>query len=65
VAALIEQARLSGAKVGGAQVSERDPNYVIAHPGATARYVLRLMELIKSQVLEHFQVELEPDLSIW
>jgi UDP-N-acetylmuramate dehydrogenase len=65
VAALIEQAHLSGAKVGGAQVSERDANYVIAQPGATARDVLRLMDLIKSQVQEHFQVELEPDLSIW
>jgi UDP-N-acetylmuramate dehydrogenase len=64
-AGLIEKAGLAGAKVGGAQVSERDPNYVIAHTGATARDILRLTDLIRSQVQEHFQVELELDISIW
>ena len=34
-AALIEQAGLAGTRVGGAEVSDRNANYVIAHPGAT------------------------------
>lgn len=63
--ALIEKAGLSGAKVGGAQVSEREPNYVVAHPGATARDVLRLIDLIRTQIQERFNVELELEISIW
>src|SRR5262245_34835395 len=37
--ALIEQAGLARHRVGGAEVSERDANFIIVHPGATARDV--------------------------
>jgi UDP-N-acetylmuramate dehydrogenase len=63
--ALIEQAGLAGTRVGGAQVSERDPNWIIAHPGTSARDVLRLLDLIRSQVQEHFHVDLEREISVW
>ena len=63
--ALIAQAGLAGAKVGGAEVSERDANYIIANPGATSRDVLRLIYFVRSQVLERFNSELELELSIW
>ena len=64
-AALIVQAGLTGTRVGGAEISERNANYIVANPGATARDVLRLIDLIKSRVQERFHVELELDLSIW
>ncbi len=64
-ARLIEQANLSGAKVGGAQLSERNANYIVAHPGATARDILRLLDLIRTQVEENFQVQLEPEMTVW
>ncbi|MCI0681705.1 MAG: UDP-N-acetylmuramate dehydrogenase [Gemmataceae bacterium] len=64
-AALIEQAGLVGAKVGGAQVNDRDANYVVVEPGSTARDVLRLLELVRSRVLEHFKVDLEQEISVW
>src|SRR5438270_93672 len=64
-AALIVQAGLAGTRVGGAEISERNANYIVANPGATARDVLRLIDLIKSRVQERFHVELELDLSIW
>src|SRR5205807_390981 len=32
---LIEQAGLAKTRVGGAEVSERDANFIVAHPGAT------------------------------
>jgi UDP-N-acetylmuramate dehydrogenase len=64
-AALIVQAGLTGTRVGGAEISERNANYVVANPGATARDVLRLIDLVKSRVQERFHVELELDLSIW
>jgi UDP-N-acetylmuramate dehydrogenase len=64
-AALIEQAQLAGTRVGGAEVSERDANVIVAHPGACARDVLRLIDLIRSRVQERFHVELEPEISVW
>src|SRR5262249_19511492 len=64
-AALIVQAGLAGTRVGGAEVSERDANYIVAHSGATARDVLRLVDLIRSRVQERFHVELELDISVW
>jgi UDP-N-acetylmuramate dehydrogenase len=64
-AALIEQAGLAGTRVGGAEVSERDANFIIAHPGATARDVLRLIDLVRSRVRESFHVELEREISVW
>jgi UDP-N-acetylmuramate dehydrogenase len=64
-AALIEQAHLPGTKVGGAQVSERDPNYIIAHSGASARDVLRLIDLMRSRVQEQFHVDLEMEMAVW
>jgi UDP-N-acetylmuramate dehydrogenase len=63
--ALIEQAGLARQRVGGAEVSERNANYVIAHPGTTARDVLRLMDLLKSKVRERTGIELEPEIVVW
>ena len=63
--ALIEQAGLAKTRVGGAEVSERDANYIVAHPGATSRDVLRLIDLVRSRVLERFNAELELELAVW
>jgi UDP-N-acetylmuramate dehydrogenase len=64
-AALIEQAGLVSTRVGGAEVSERDCNYVVVHPEATARDVLRLIDLVRSRVQERFKVELELEVTVW
>lgn len=63
--ALIAQAGLTKQRVGGAEVSDRDANYIVVHPGATSRDVLRLMDLIESRVRELAQVDLERELTIW
>ncbi len=62
---LIEQAHLGGTRVGGAQLSERNPNCLVVHPGATARDVLRLIDTVRTQVRERFQVDLEMDMTVW
>ena len=62
---LIEQTGLVGTKVGAAVVSDRNPNYVIAEPGASARDVLRLIDLVRTRVLDRFHVELELAISVW
>lgn len=64
-ASLIEQAGLKGARVGEAEISDRDANFIVANPGATSRDVLRLIELVRSTVAEQLNVELEPSLEIW
>jgi UDP-N-acetylmuramate dehydrogenase len=62
---LIEQTGLKGTKVGGAEVSERHANFIIANSSCTARDVLRLIDLVKSRVAERFGVELEMEIRIW
>ena len=62
---LIEQAGLKGTKVGEVEISDKDPNFFIAQPGATSADVLQLIDLVKTQVSERTGVELELSLEIW
>jgi UDP-N-acetylmuramate dehydrogenase len=62
---LIDEAGLAGTRVGGAEVSDRDASFLIAHPGCTARDVLRLTDLVRSRVQERFHAELELVISVW
>ncbi|MFL5340107.1 MAG: UDP-N-acetylmuramate dehydrogenase [Gemmataceae bacterium] len=64
-ATLIEAAGLKKTRVGGAEVSDRNANYVVASPGATARDVLRLIDLVQAKVREASGVALERDILIW
>jgi len=64
-AALVEQAGLVRTRVGGAEVSDRDANFIIVHPGSTTRDVLRLIELMHSRVRERFNIDLEREISVW
>jgi UDP-N-acetylmuramate dehydrogenase len=63
--ALIDQAGLARARVGGAEVSDRDPNYIVVDGTATSRDVLRLIDLIRSRIQEKFKITLEQELTIW
>jgi UDP-N-acetylmuramate dehydrogenase len=64
-AALVDQAGLARTRVGGAEVSDRDADYVVVHPGASSRDVLRLIELVGSRVRERFGVEMEREITVW
>jgi UDP-N-acetylmuramate dehydrogenase len=64
-AALIEQAGLARTRVGGVEVSDRDGNYFVVHPGAASRDVLRLIDLVRSKVRERFNVDLEREVAVW
>lgn len=64
-ATLIEKAGLVGRRVGGAEINDRDPTFIVADPGTSARDILRLIDLVRSQVQERFQVQLELAISIW
>ncbi|MCG3178185.1 MAG: UDP-N-acetylenolpyruvoylglucosamine reductase [Phycisphaerae bacterium] len=63
--ALIDQAGLKGTEVGGAQVSEKHANFIIARLGAKSADVLKLIELVRQRVFERFGVQLELELEVW
>ncbi len=63
--ALIDRAGLKGLQIGGAIVSEKHANFIIAEDGCTSRDVMRLMEAVKQRVKEQFDIELEPEIEIW
>jgi UDP-N-acetylmuramate dehydrogenase len=65
VGLIIEQAGLKGAKVGGAEVSERHANFIVAHPGAASADVLALIDRIREEVDRKFGLELTLQLEVW
>jgi UDP-N-acetylmuramate dehydrogenase len=63
--ALIDQAGLKGTRIGGAEVSEKHANFVVAHPGCRADDVMELVKLIREKVWEKNQIHLESEVQIW
>lgn len=63
--ALIDRAGLKGLQIGGAVVSEKHANFIIAEKGCTSRDVKRLIEAIKHRVKEQFDIELELEIEVW
>ncbi len=62
---LIEEAGLKGTRIGGAVVSDRHANFIVAEPECTSQDVLRLIDLVRGQVHDRLGVELERELEIW
>jgi UDP-N-acetylmuramate dehydrogenase len=63
--ALIDQAGLKGTRFGGAEVSDRHANFIVAHPGAKSSDVLELIDRIRQRVWQQFGYELELQIQIW
>jgi len=63
--ALIDQAGLKGFRVGGAEVSEKHANFIVAHPGAKADDVMKLVKIIREKVWDKNQIHLESEVQIW
>jgi UDP-N-acetylmuramate dehydrogenase len=63
--ALIDRAGLKGKRVGGAIVSDKHANFIVAQKGCTSKDVLDLIEIIKKTVKEKFDVELELEIEVW
>ena len=63
--ALIDRAGLKGLQIGGASVSEKHANFIIADKKCKSRDVLRLIDAIKDRVKEKFDTELKLEIEIW
>jgi UDP-N-acetylmuramate dehydrogenase len=63
--ALIDRTGLKGLRIGGAVVSEKHANFIIAEKGCKSRDVVRLIDAIKERVKEQFGIELELEIEIW
>ena len=62
---LIEQAGLKGTQIGGAEISDRHANFIVAEEGTSSADVLALIEHARTKVAEQFGVDLELEIEIW
>lgn len=63
--ALIDQAGLKGMRTGGAEVSAKHANFIIAHEGTTAADILKLIRIVHDKVLEHHGIDLKTEVQVW
>lgn len=63
-AALIEEAGLKGLRVGGAQVSRKHANFIVADDGASAGDVRALIDRIRDEVETQTGIVLEPEVQM-
>jgi UDP-N-acetylmuramate dehydrogenase len=59
---LIDQCKLSGKKIGRAQISQKHPNFIVNLGGARAKDVIKLIHLIKKKVKNRFGITLEEEI---
>ena len=64
-AELIEKAGLKGTRIGGAVISDRNANFIVAEPECCSSDVLRLIDLVVNQVKNRLDVDLELGIVIW
>jgi UDP-N-acetylmuramate dehydrogenase len=63
--ALIDQAGLKGLRVGGAEISSKHANFIVAHPGCRADDVFKLIKLVRERVYDKHQLQLESEVKVW
>lgn len=62
---LIDEVGLRGARLGGAEISTRHTNFIVANKDATAGDVLGLIQLATERVRREQGVTLQPEVDIW
>ena len=62
---LIDRAGLKDRRVGGARVSTRHANFIVADREASASDVLKLIDIVRERVLELYDTQLELEIEIW
>ena len=63
--ALIDRAGLKGRRVGGAYVSDKHANFILADADTRAFDMLKLIEDVRETVYKKFEVYLELEIEVW
>jgi len=63
-ARLIEAAGAKGLRLGGAQVSEKHSNFIVANPGASSSDVWKLIERVRALVESYAGIRLETEVEL-
>ena len=61
---LLENAGLKGRSIGGAMISDKHANFIINTGGASAKDILDLLNLARSEVKKRTGIELEPEIKV-
>lgn len=64
VAAILDNLSLKGFRIGGAEISEKHPNFFINRNKATADDIIALIDLAKQRALSQYGIELDPEIRI-
>lgn len=64
VGPMVEELKLKGFRIGGAEVSEKHAGFIVNRGGATAADVLQLMQKIQQEAKKRFGVDLQPEIRI-
>jgi len=62
---LIDQAGLKGLRIGGAYVSDRHANFIMAEAGAKADDVRKLIDAVRERVRTAHNIDLQTEIQIW
>jgi UDP-N-acetylmuramate dehydrogenase len=63
-ARLVDEAGLKGTAVGGATVSRKHANFIVASEGTLAADVVELIRTVQERVAERFGIDLEPEVHL-
>ncbi len=63
--ALIDRAGLKGLRIGGALVSDKHANFIIADKDCKSRDVVRLIDVVRQTVKDQFNIDLALEIEIW
>ena len=63
-AKLIDECKLKGYQIGGAQISEKHAGFIVNKGNATSKDILDLIEYTKKKVFEKFGVQIEEEVEI-
>ena len=63
--ALIDQAGLKGLRIGGAEVSTKHANFIVAYNGCKAADVHEVIKVVRRRIMERNGVELQLEVQVW
>lgn len=61
---MIDMLGLKGKRMGGAEISKKHANFIVNKKNATSADVFKLIDLIKTKVMDNYKIELELEIKV-